>query len=112
MAEDNVFRFEMSGRGYELDTSEDKLMGDEVVLIEEVTGGSVLDWIRRMNNLEPTGRDILLVAFLAEYRRTPTLIWREFIRTVAPYSIKAFGPAEETKASGTRKRAASTSSSS
>lgn len=94
MADENVYRFTMSGQLFEFDGSPERLMGDEVLLIEEVTGGTTAQWATRLEESEVTGRDMLLLAYLAKYRLNPVLEWRHFIKSVAPFTI-ALAPAEE-----------------
>lgn len=83
----SAFRFTMSGQAFTFDADPERLMGDEVILIEDVTGGPVLAWTQRIERAEVSGRDLLLLAFLAKHRENPLLEWPHFVKTVAPFTL-------------------------
>lgn len=84
---DSIFHFTMSGQRFDFDADPERLMGDEVILIEDVTGGPVLAWTQRIERAEVSGRDLLLLAFLARHRENSLLEWQHFVKTVAPFTL-------------------------
>ena len=48
-----VFRFRMSGQDFELDGDPAKMMGPEVILLEQTTRGTVSEWAERIVALVP-----------------------------------------------------------
>jgi hypothetical protein len=84
---DMLLVFEMSGRRLVFDADPTILMGDEAMLLDDQTGG-VKPWIARLENGEPTSRDLLVLAFLGAHRENPQLEWHYFVRGVAPYTLK------------------------
>lgn len=84
---DMLLVFEMSGRRMVFDADPTILMGDEAMLLDDQTGG-VKQWIARLENGEPTSRDLLVLAFLGAHRENPQLEWAYFVRGIAPYTLK------------------------
>lgn len=85
---DSIFHFTMSGQRFDFDADPERLMGDEVILIEDVTGGPVLAWTQRIERAEVSGRDLLLLAFLARHRENSLLEWQHFVKTIAPFTLE------------------------
>jgi len=82
-----MIRFTMSGQSFAIDLDITRLDGEEVLLIERLTGGTAMAWQRRLIADSKSGTDMLLVAYLARRRENPMLEWEFFIKTVAPYSV-------------------------
>ncbi|WP_346090532.1 hypothetical protein [Pseudonocardia benzenivorans] len=113
-----MLRFTMDGpqgrQLFEFDATPSMLTGDEVVLIETITGGSAQSWDSRIREASATGRDVLLVAYLTRHRQNPMLEWEHFIRTIAPFTLQpvvdppkpAPKPPSKPRASRARKPAA------
>lgn len=83
-----IYRFKMSGQAFEFDGDQAKFMGDEVLLVEDVTGEPVVAWVQRIQSFVPTGKDMLLLAFLARHRENPLLEWQHFVKTIAPFTLE------------------------
>lgn len=89
MADDDVLKFTVDGRAYELDMNLERLKGDELLEIEDRTGLSMTEWARRLQNIDKVSvRDILLMAFLAERRKNPIAEWDPFVKGIAPLTFK------------------------
>jgi hypothetical protein len=99
MSDTTTMRFTMDGpqgrQLFEFDADPAKLTGDEVVLIETITGDRTHSWESRVREASATGRDMLLVAFLARHRQNPMLEWEHFIRTIAPFTLQPVVDAPE-----------------
>lgn len=78
-------RFEISGRVFEIDLDPAKLMGDELLLIDEILSP---DWPQRWANMELGYRDILVLAYLAARRNGATQSFEEFSKTIAPLTVR------------------------
>lgn len=81
-------RFSVSGTVYEFEPDPERLMGDELLLIEDQMGGDLQAWGARLTAGRFGVRDILLITFLAARRLGETRPWAEFITTVAPLTFQ------------------------
>jgi hypothetical protein len=78
-------KFEMSGRKFEFDFAPEKLMGDEMLLIDDVLpAGYAERWAAK----EVGFRDVLVWAYLAAKRAGETPPFDEFVKTMAPATFR------------------------
>jgi hypothetical protein len=82
-------KFEVSDQQYEIDLSPERLMGDELLLIDsELPAGWAMRWAT-----EDLGvRDIIVLTYLAARRAGDTRAYDEFVKTIAPLTFKIVRP--------------------
>lgn|SRR5690606_13936104 len=78
-------KFEVSGTQYELDASPEKLMGDELILIDDQLAAG---WAQRWADLDLGIRDIIVITYLAAKRAGEPRPFDEFVKTIAPLTFK------------------------
>lgn|SRR5690606_18442627 len=78
-------KFEVSGTQYELDASPEKLMGDELILIDDQLAAG---WAQRWADLDLGIRDIIVITYLAAKRAGETRPYEEFVKSIAPLTFK------------------------
>jgi hypothetical protein len=80
-----MFKFEVSGQAYEIDLAPEKLMGDELLLLEDKlpTG-----WAQRWASLELGPRDIVVLTYIAAKRVGEARPFDEFVKTIAPLTFQ------------------------
>lgn len=107
-------KFEVSGQQYEIDLSPERLMGDELLLIDrELPAG----WAGRWAAEDLGVRDIIVLTYLAAARAGDQRSYAEFVKTIAPLTFKGVPESAPTDAASvdsigakvrTRKKAAAT----
>lgn len=117
--DDASFRFEVQVggeyRGFAFDPDVQKFSGAEALLVDRFAGDT-RQWIGRLQSGNPTGADIVLVAFLAARRDqiatdgVAALDWDEFAEAVAPYTLRAAGEPTAVKPNRSDRRAATRAS--
>lgn len=112
--ETTTVHFSMSGQAFVADVDIRRLDGPEVLLVEQLTAGTAMAWLRRIGTGGATGTDMLLLAYVARHRENPMLEWDFFVKTMNPYSVIWLGdepaaleqsPAEEPDAPAPEKPA-------
>lgn len=98
-------KFEMSGRQFEFDPDPAKLMGDEMLLIEDnLPAGFAERWAAQQLGV----RDVLMWAYIAAKRGGEQAPFEEFVKTVAPATFRYIEakpePANEESSLGARVR--------
>lgn len=78
-------KFEVSGAQYEIDLSPERLMGDEVMLLDERLAS---DWASRWARLDLSVTDIVMLTYLAAKRAGDGRSLDEFAKTIAPLTFK------------------------
>ena len=95
-------KFQMSGRTFDFDPDPNKLMGDEYLLIEDVLEDGFAE---RWTAGQVGGRDVLVMAFLAEKRQGKASEFGEFVKTVAPATFQMVTPDEPVNREARRAKA-------
>lgn len=94
---DSVFRFTMVIDGERVPLAFDpdpaKFLGEETLLVDRYVGG-IFEWIGRVEAGNASGTDLLVVGYIAAHRDNPDLVWDEFVKVAAPFTIQA---AEDTE---------------
>jgi hypothetical protein len=80
-----VLKFEVSGQRYEIDLSPEKLMGDELLLIDDQLEQG---WAHRWANEEFGVRDIVVLTYLSAKRNGEERPFAEFVKTIAPLTFR------------------------
>lgn len=78
-------KFEVSGQRYEFDPAIEKLMGDELLLIDEHLPAG---WADRWSRYEFGPRDIVVVTYISAKRAGDERPFGEFVKTIAPLTFK------------------------
>lgn len=79
-------KFEVSGQQYEIDLSPERLMGDELLLIDtQLPAGWAERWVAKEFGV----RDIIVLTHLAAVRAGDQRSYAEFVKTIAPLTFAA-----------------------
>lgn len=81
-------RFKVSDTVYEFDMSPEKLMGDELLLLDDHLRPG---WANRWANSEMDPRDIVVLTYLAAKRAGEQRPFDEFAQTIAPLTFQPVG---------------------
>lgn len=93
-------RFKVSDTVYEFDMAPEKLMGDELLLLDEHLRPG---WAQRWANFEMEPRDIVVLTYLAAKRAGEERPFAEFAKTIAPLTFK---PVSDSTPLGSKRPAA------
>lgn len=101
----SLVRFQVSGQTYEIDLAPEKLMGDELMLLDDMLPPG---WPQRWGVLDLGARDVTVLTYLAAKRAGDQRPFDEFVKTIAPLtftvlddekpSLNAYKPRAKAKA--------------
>ena len=94
-----MLKFQVSGQVYEIDLAPEKLMGDELLLLDDRLPAG---WAQRWAAMEFGPRDIVVLTYLAAKRGGDQREFSEFVKTIAPLT---FRPIEDKPADKPRAKA-------
>lgn len=80
-----MLKFEVSGQRYEIDLTPEKLMGDELLLIDDQLKP---EWAHRWARGEFDVRDIVVLTYLSAKRNGEERPFAEFVKTIAPLTFQ------------------------
>lgn len=80
-----MLKFEVNGQPYEIDLAPERLMGDELLLIDDNLRPG---WAHRWADVEFDIRDIVVLTYLAAKRAGELRSFAEFAKTIAPLTFR------------------------
>lgn len=98
----SVVRFQVSGQTYEIDLAPEKLMGDELMLLDDTLP---VGWSERWGAMDLGARDVTVLTYLAARRAGDERPFDQFVKTIAPLTFQVLSGDEAKPANADKPRA-------